>query len=78
MLWYLAAAAIASLVTFIFCTLRTIHHDMRRIVGTLRMDNSDPDDGPYLFLEILPGGMEKIRASKSVLLKVDLTNISRK
>jgi hypothetical protein len=24
-------------------------------IGTLRIDNSDPDDGPYLFLELKAG-----------------------
>ena len=41
-------------------------------VGTIRVDHSDPDSGPYLFLEIKHGGMEKIKKKKYVVLKVNL------
>ena len=40
-------------------------------VGTLRVDTSDPDDGPYLFLE-LNKGVGDISARRYVMLKVDL------
>lgn len=33
----------------------------KKIVGTLRVDHSDPDSGPYLFLEIAHGGMDTIK-----------------
>lgn len=46
----------------------------KKIVGTLRVDHSDPDSGPYLFLEIAHGGMETIRKKKYVLLRVNLEN----
>lgn len=41
-------------------------------IGTLRVDRSDPDEAPYLFLELEQNGMERIRQSKTVVLKVDL------
>lgn len=44
----------------------------KKIVGTLRVDHSDPDSGPYLFLELNHGGMETIRKKKYVLFEVNL------
>ena len=29
-------------------------------IGSLRVDQSDPDSGPYLFLELDPGGAKEI------------------
>lgn len=40
-------------------------------IGSLRIDRSDPDDGPYLFLELEPGGIYKLQHSKYILLKVE-------
>lgn len=40
-------------------------------IGSLRIDRSDPDDGPYLFLELEPGGVYKLQHSKYILLKVE-------
>lgn len=39
-------------------------------VGALRVDSSDPDDGPYLFLE-LTSNPEVIKTKKYIYLKVD-------
>lgn len=44
----------------------------KKIVGTLRVDHSDPDSGPYLFLEIAHGGMDTIKKKKYVLFEVNL------
>jgi len=44
----------------------------KKIVGTIRVDHSDPDSGPYLFLEITHGGMETIKRKKYVLFEVNL------
>ena len=41
-------------------------------VGTIRVDYSDPDSGPYLFLELKHGGMETMRKKKYVLFEVNL------
>ena len=50
----------------------------KRSVGTLRVDRSDPDDGPYMFLE-LSKGVGDISNKKYVVLKVDTKNyISQK
>lgn len=47
-------------------------------IGTLRIDTSDPDDGPYLFLE-LSKDLNRIRNKKYVTLKVNSNDyISRK
>ncbi len=42
-------------------------------VGSLRIDRSDPDDGPYLFLE-LSKDVEEIYRKKYVTFKVSLKN----
>lgn len=41
-----------------------------RSVGSLRIDTSDPDDGPYLFLE-LEKDIGEIYQKKHVVLKVN-------
>lgn len=41
--------------------------------GALRIDNSDPQDGPYLFLE-LEKGIYDIRRQNYILLEVKLKN----
>lgn len=49
-------------------------------IGTLVVDMSDPDDGPYTFLEVPPEhGPEFIKQRKKVTLKVEIKNyISQK
>ena len=44
-----------------------------RSVGSLRIDTSDPDDGPYLFLE-LSKDIGEIYRKKYVIFKVSLKN----
>lgn len=44
-----------------------------RSVGSLRIDTSDPDDGPYLFLE-MSKDVNKVRKKKYITLKVNLKN----
>ena len=39
-------------------------------VGNLRIDRSDPDDEPYLFLEIERGKLEDIRDKRMIFLRV--------
>lgn len=43
-------------------------------VGSLRVDQSDPDSGPYLFLELNRDGAEAIYKKRYVRLQVDLKN----
>ena len=47
------------------------HH--HKPVGTLRVDQSDPDDNPYLFLE-LSGDPKKLPNQKYITLKVNIEN----
>lgn len=42
----------------------------KKSIGNLRIDTSDPDDNPYLFLE-LEHGVGDIRRKKYVTLKVN-------
>lgn len=42
-------------------------------IGTLRVDYSDPDSGPYLFLEIPQKNSHLITQKKTVTFKVDLS-----
>lgn len=44
-----------------------------RSVGVLRIDNSDPTDGPYMFLE-LDKGVGDISRQKNILLRVKREN----
>lgn len=37
-------------------------------IGSLRIDQSDPDSGPYLFLELDPGGANEIHKKQRVSL----------
>lgn len=49
-----------------------------KTIGVLRVDRSDPDDGPYLFLEMKQTAMNEIQHSKYVMLEVNLKDyISR-
>jgi hypothetical protein len=45
--------------------------DSKRHIGVLRVNNSDPDDGPYLFLELFKE-VPNLAKMKFVILKVDL------
>lgn len=42
------------------------------VVGSLRVDQSDPDSGPYLFLELSHEGVDAIYKKKYVVLKVNI------
>lgn len=67
----LVAAVILGFVVGVICVRTSIRNE--RLVGTLRVDNSDPDDVPYLFLE-LTSNPEVIKQRKYVTLKVDVKN----
>lgn len=45
----------------------------KKPIGTLRVDYSDPDSGPYLFLEIPQKNSHLITQKKTVTFKVDLS-----
>ena len=42
----------------------------RSPIGMLRVDQSDPNEAPYLFLEVFPGGREAILTKDYVVLRV--------
>lgn len=48
----------------------TYANTKRQIVGTLREDRSDPDEPPYLFLELEADGMTRIQSHRLVTLRV--------
>lgn len=43
-----------------------------KCIGTIRVDQSDPDSAPYLFLELTNDGWRAIYKKKYVVLKVNL------
>lgn len=43
-------------------------------IGSLRVDESDPDSGPYLFLEFDHSGADAIYKKRYVCLRVELKN----
>ena len=43
-------------------------------IGSLRVDSSDPDSRPYLFLEVDPGRMDNIYKKQYVRLRVKIKN----
>ncbi len=44
----------------------------RNAIGSLRIDQSDPDSGPYLFLELSHKGSENIHKKKYVVFQVNV------
>lgn len=69
MWWYIitfiGGAVVGGILTFFALRSTTI--------GYLRVDESDPNDGPYLFLELFKR-IPNICAKKYVLLKVKVEN----
>jgi hypothetical protein len=41
-----------------------------RVIGTLRVDRSDPDEPPYLFLELMNEGYAKLQTQEYVTFQV--------
>lgn len=70
---------IAILVGFLIGLLMSRFIFREKPIGSLRVDHSDPDSGPYLFLELDHDGAEAIYKKRYVRLRVDLKNyISQK
>lgn len=57
------SAVVSSIVTIL------IRRDYSKIVGKLRIDKSDPYDGPYVFLELFKG-IGDISKRKYVTLEI--------
>lgn len=70
MMIYVMCGVIGTLLGFLFAVLLR----KRKKIGTLRMDQSDPNEVPYLFLELDPDGMRKINRFKTIVLRVRLEN----
>ena len=70
MMFCVVCGVIGVLFGFIFAVLL----QKRKKIGALRMDRSDPNEAPYLFLELDPDGMKKINRFKTVVLRVRLEN----
>lgn len=70
LLLVLGGAVMGSIITILLC--------YEKPIGDLRIDCSDPDDGPYMFLE-LEQGTDVIGRRKRVTLNVNTINyISQK
>lgn len=46
---------------------------VKETIGTLKVDNSDPDSPPFLFLEIDSGKSYRLKKDKHITLRVDLS-----
>lgn len=65
--------AVILLVGVLIGVIATLIITRPRPIGSLRIDESDPDDGPYLFLE-LSTDPNVIKQDKYVTFKVDARN----
>lgn len=61
---------VGGVVTGIFLTILILRKEP---IGTLKVNYSDPDSGPYLFLEIPYKNEHLIETKKTVTFKVDLS-----
>lgn len=73
-MWMVVGWLGGTIIGFAISKLIMKHHDKKLYVGTLRVDRSDPDEAPYLFLELEQDGMMKIHQNKTVLFNVDLNS----
>lgn len=64
---FIAGILLSSIVVFVK------YYILKRHIGTLRVDQSDPNDEPYLFLE-LNVGIDVIKKQKSVSFDVNVEN----
>lgn len=72
---YVLIGAIIILLCIIFMLIKKMSSLKQEPIGKLRIDSSDPYDGPYLFLE-LKQSVEavKLQDKKYILLEVDATD----
>lgn len=63
---YIICAAAGALVGAFF-----VHVFKPKTIGYLRVDRSDPDERPYLFLE-LTEGLDQVLRQKEVVMKVKI------
>lgn len=70
MIWYVAGAIVIGFILgYVFA-----RHKFATIVGTVRVDQSDPYESPYLFLELEHDGLNTIQKSKIVSFNVKVEN----
>lgn len=65
-MWYLVTLIVGVFIGFVIE--RTITKLRLKPVGRLRFDTSDPEDGPYLFLEVDKGKSDQIYEKNFVIL----------
>ena len=66
--------AVAGLI--VGCVITSIYNKHKTAylhVGTIKLHH-DEDGSQYMFLEVVEGGMSKIKTEKQVILDVDLNN----
>lgn len=73
-MWLMIGCIVGIIVEFGISWFILWRHDKKFCVGTLRVDRSDPDEAPYLFLELEQDGMDKIHKNKTVTFNVDLNS----
>lgn len=71
-MWMMIGWIVGIIVGFGISWFMAWRHDKKLCVGTLRVDRSDPDEAPYLFLELKQDEMDKIHKSKIMIFNVDL------
>ena len=47
---------------------------LKKTAGSLRVDQSDPNSGPYLFLELSQRGISELYRKKHIVLKIDISD----
>ena len=47
---------------------------LKKTAGSLRVDQSDPDSGPYLFLELSQRGISELYRKKYIVLKINISD----
>lgn len=70
---------IGMIVGDLFCWFLGYHTAKKKVleracIGNLREDRSDPEEPPYLFLELEQGGFESIQQAEYVTLRVRREN----
>lgn len=73
------AFILAFVLGFLIGILRASRAFRKPSAGNLRVDTSDQQDGPYMFLELTEAGAKSLKTAKQVTLDVKLENyISQK
>ncbi len=71
----IAVGIIIGVIIGIFCGRYIV---LKKTAGSLRVDQSDPDSGPYLFLELSRKGAAELHRKKHIVLKINIEDyISR-